>query len=55
MELDIELLRNYKYIPVYCFAIMSANRCCIYPDDSFLSMLQVQSVKIVVNSGKIME
>ena len=40
-----------NYIPVYCFAIMSANRCCINPNDSILSMLQVQPVKIVVNSG----
>ena len=30
---------------------MSANRCCINPNDSILSMLQVQPVKIVVNSG----
>ena len=49
--LHIYMTIYQNYIPVYCFAIMSANRCCINPNDSILSMLQVQPVKIVVNSG----
>ena len=34
---------------------MSANRCCVYPNDSLLSMFQVKPVKIVVYSVTIME